>query len=58
MYLPKTAVQLYLILSNVCQNRYAGWTDGAVKVSSLDAKTMTVIVAKSPPHGIRKGAQL
>ncbi|XP_060569894.1 uncharacterized protein LOC132728288 [Ruditapes philippinarum] len=32
---------------------YAGWSDGAIKVTSLDTKSMTVTLAEKPPHGFR-----
>jgi hypothetical protein len=37
----------------VVLHRYAGWSDGAIKVTSLDTKSMTVTLAEKPPHGFR-----
>ncbi|XP_053375483.1 uncharacterized protein LOC128547283 [Mercenaria mercenaria] len=36
---------------------FAGWTDGAVKVKSMDAATGIVTLAEKPPHGFRVTGQ-
>ncbi|XP_053376463.1 uncharacterized protein LOC128547518 [Mercenaria mercenaria] len=32
---------------------YAGWTDGAVKVKSMNVNTKIITLAEKPPHGFR-----